>query len=196
MKTISELFADWNENIKPAVTAQYGANDTPALSESWNDFTDAECKDGNITDLAYHFCPAWDDKMPDSDTDFILDAMGVSFDCSSILERPDGVGDWGADATHWRINIKRGAEVMTVHYSMGSAHTGEPQDADVFNSLLMDTSDIEGETFEDWAENLGYDTDSRKAEKAFNACKEEFESLQRLFSKSELVDLREIFADY
>lgn len=196
MKTISELFADWNENIKPAVIAQYGKDDIPALSESWNEFTDAECKDGNITDLMYHYCPSWDDEMPDSDEEFILDALGVSFDCASILERPDDLGDWSADATHWRVNIKRGNEVMTVNYSMGSAYAGEPQESDIFNSLLLDTSNVEGETFEDWAGNFGYDTDSRKAEKSFNACKEELVSLQRLFSKSELNDLREIFADY
>jgi hypothetical protein len=195
MKTIAQVFASWNQDVKPLVIEQYGADDIPALSESWNDFTDAECKDGNITDLMYHHCPSWDDEIPDGDYQFILDAMDVKFDFASIIERPDGLGDWPADASHFRVNIKQGAEVMTITYSMGSAHTGMPKETDVFHCLLQDTSDIE-DSFEDWAENLGYDTDSRKAEKSYNACKATFEGLQRLFSSSELDDLREIFSDY
>lgn len=195
MTTIAQLFAGFNENIKPLVIEQYGADDIPAMSEAWNNFTDSECKDGNITDLIYHYCPALDDEMPDDDYQFILDAMGVTFARSRIDARPDGLGNWGASASHWRIEVMRGDEIMRVNYSMGAAHTSLPQDTDVFNSLLMDSSDVE-DSFEDWAENLGYDTDSRKAEKTFIACKATLVDLQRLFTKSELNDLREIFSDF
>ena len=127
---------------------------------------------------------------------FILEAMGVSFDFASILERPDGLGEWSKDSSHWRVTIKRGNEVMTTHYSQGSAFEARtPGDTDVFGSLLMDTSDIEGSDFEEWAENLGFDTDSRKAEKMFQACQKTLTELTTMFSPSELDGLREIFSD-
>lgn len=197
MKTISDLFADWQENIKPEVIAQYGERDEVALSESWNDFTDAECKDGNITDLQYHYCPAWDDRIPDRDAEFILEAMGVTFAAAQVSQRPDVFNSgWHAGATHWRVLIQRGNQEMTAHYSMGSAHKGEPVDADVFHCLLSDSDGIEGTNFETWAHEFGYDSDSRKAERIFNACEQTLTDLQRLFSASELSDLREIFSDY
>lgn len=194
MKTFSELFADWNENIKPEVMRTYGKNDYVALSESWNDFTDSECKDGNITDLQYHYCPAWDDKIPDDDGEFIVNEMGVTFASTKVLERPNGE-DWHAGATHWRVLIQRGKEEMTVHYSMGPAHQETPNESDIFNCLLSDSQDVDG-TFEDWADMFGYDADSRKAERTFKACQQTLTDLQRLFNRSELSDLREIFSDY
>jgi hypothetical protein len=196
MKTIAQLFAEFNENIKPLVIEQYGADDTPAMSEAWNDFTDSECKEGQITDLIYHFCPAFDDEMPDDDYQFILDAMNVTFSSVRQASRSDDLSDWAEDASHWKILIKHGSKEMTAFYSMGSAHTGVPSDTDVFSSLLSDTSDIEGASFEDWAHSLGYDTDSRKAEKIFQACERTLLELKQLFSESELNDLREIFSDY
>lgn len=66
----------------------------------------------------------------------------------------------------------------------------------MFNSLLMDTSDIEDYDFEEWAENLGWDPDSRKAERSFKACQDILLNLKTLFSASELDDLRELFADH
>jgi len=44
---------------------------------------------------------------------------------------------------------------------------------DVLESLSMDWSSIENSTaFEDWAADLGFDTDSRKAERAYRATQE------------------------
>ena len=63
--------------------------------------------------------------------------------------------------------------------SYGSHHSGvlrsnglipPPDPADVFYSLLMDCDVLESGGFENWAADLGYDTDSRKAERTFAAC--------------------------
>lgn len=197
MISIKQAFETWKSEIKPAVIAQYGADDEPALSEAWNDYTDGLCKDGELTDLQYHYCPAWDDDIPDDDKEFLLEKMGVSFASLRINERPDGLmPDMPAGSSHWRILIRRDGKDMTIYYSMGAAHTGTPDDLDVFNSLLMDTADIDGANFEDWAENLGFDPDSRKAERTFKACQETLLNLRTLFNESELSDMRELFADY
>lgn len=44
-----------------------------------------------------------------------------------------------------------------------------PQLADVMQSLMLDAT-AHDMTFEDWCGELGYDSDSRKAEAIFNAC--------------------------
>lgn len=193
---IKDAFESWKSEIKPHVIAQYGADDECALSESWNDYTDSLNKDGDLSDLQYQYCPAWDDAMPDDDKEFILDAMGVSFGSVKLAARPDNLADWSADATHWKVIIKRAKNEFAIFYSMGSAHTGAPDDMDVFNCLLTDTSDIDGVEFEDWASDLGYDPDSRKAERAFKACQGTMMNLRAMFSESELSDLRELFQDY
>jgi hypothetical protein len=48
------------------------------------------------------------------------------------------------------------------------------------------------ETFEDFCDNFGYDTDSRKAEKVYRAVVREFEGMSRLFTEEELEQLQEI----
>lgn len=193
--TLKSAFERWANDIQPAVIAQYGSDDRPALSESWNDFTDSLCKNGELTGIQYHYCPAYDEPMPDCDREFILDEMGVSFGTIRVAERPDG-DLWHDGVSHWRVLFKRGNHDLTAFYSMGSACTGQPQMADVFNCLLNDSDNIEGNDFEGWASDYGFDTDSRKAERVFNACQKTLLELKRLFTASELEELRELFHDY
>lgn len=194
---IKDAFEAWKTEVMPAVIEQYGKDDYPALSESWNNYTDSLCKDGQLNDLQYQYCPAWDDDMPEYDGAYILDAMGVSIASIFVSERPDTfLGNIQTGTNHYRVLVKRGNKDMTVFYSMGPAYTSEPDAEDVFNSLLMDTSDIEDCSFEEWAENYGYDTDSRRAERCYEECQKILLNLKAMFSASELDDLRELFADH
>ena len=198
--TLSQAFEQWSADIKPDIIRHYGANDDVALSESWNDYTDALCKYGALNDLQYHYCPAWDDEIPDDDAEFLLGRLQVEMQASAIVKRSDDNGDWPADATHWNCFIRRVGhgvekkEGFTVEFSMGSAHRGSPEIADVFGCMLSD-ADSTDQSFEDWADSLGYDSDSRRAERTYNACKATAEKLATLFSASEIDDLREVFAD-
>jgi hypothetical protein len=135
--------------------------------------------------------------MPDDDEEFILEEMGVTIRAARIDARTDSGSEWQADASHWRVNIRRNGESFDIEYSQGSAFQGAtPNDTDVFNSLLLDTSEIDGTDFEEWCGNYGYDTDSRRAERMFNACKKTYENMRRLFSDGDLDELRELFADH
>lgn len=191
---IKDAFHNWESEIKPLVIAQYGADDEPALSESWNDYTDSLCKDGELSDLQYHYCPAWDDCMPEDDFQFILDLMGVTFSSRRVATRTNA-DDWDASASHWSVTIKRNGKRMRIFYSMGSAHIGSPQDADIMAAILRDHESA-SEDFADWCANLGYDTDSRKALRTYKACKRIGTSMARLFTSAELSDLGELFGDY
>jgi hypothetical protein len=70
-----------------------------------------------------------------------------------------------------------------------------PDAADVVHCLLTDASGTD-ETFEEWAGNLGYDPDSRKAEGIFKACRDVAAALRRTFDRDELAELETAFADY
>lgn len=70
-----------------------------------------------------------------------------------------------------------------------------PSILDVIHSLLMD-GDVNGQSFEEWASNYGYDTDSRKAEQSYRACLAIESSWRKAFSAADLELLRELFQDY
>lgn len=79
--------------------------------------------------------------------------------------------DWRRQANPWRITlgIKGTRRTMTVNYWTGSAITTDPTAADVLSSMLSDGS-AEGQSFEEWADDFGYDVDSVTVRKIYNAC--------------------------
>jgi hypothetical protein len=66
---------------------------------------------------------------------------------------------------------------------------------DVIYSISMD-SDVLGQSFESWASDFGYDTDSRKAEKTYRDCQDNANKLIRIVGLDNIETLREILQDY
>ena len=65
-----------------------------------------------------------------------------------------------------RGDIRKQTLRMTVYFSQGYGHNGrEPKTADVLDCLSSDAASIGNTDFEMWCNDLGYDSDSRKAEK-------------------------------
>lgn len=64
----------------------------------------------------------------------------------------------------------------------------KPSEYDILSCLTT----YDPDTFENFCSEFGYDTDSKKAEKTYNAVKDEFMNLCALFNDSELDLLREI----
>lgn len=71
-----------------------------------------------------------------------------------------------------------------------------PSAADIFYSLSLDASAIDSATFEDWAGDLGYDPDSREAERIYKLCLEIGLKLRAAIGEHGLEQLREAFQDY
>jgi hypothetical protein len=72
-----------------------------------------------------------------------------------------------------------------------------PKLNDVMHGVISDGSVFfDGLTFEDWAADLGCDTDSRKAEAIFRACDETGRTLARNLSRDDLDGLREWASNY
>jgi hypothetical protein len=91
------------------------------------------------------------------------------------------VPPWSARAKEsgWRKelnpnNIPRtlGPSGVTVHIAENARYRPiPPTAADVLGCLCSDAQGVDhGETFEDWASDFGYDTDSRKAERIYHEC--------------------------
>lgn len=74
--------------------------------------------------------------------------------------------------------------------------TIEPKLTDVVHSLIMDASVLDSGGFEDWAAELGYDTDSRKAESIYRECLEIALKLRAGLGEAVLSKLREAAQDY
>jgi hypothetical protein len=71
-----------------------------------------------------------------------------------------------------------------------------PDAADVLYSLVSDASVLDSGSFEEWASDYGYDTDSRKAETAYRACLDIALKLRNSIGEDGLRKLQKAFQDY
>ncbi len=103
-----------------------------------------------------------------------------------VKERPLGLtpkdGNMGG-MYRWEVVLKRDRQVYQCLFHMGPGHVTKrrsprgaseeptaPTAASVLCCLVSDAMGVEGRTFEEWASDYGYDTDSRRAEFTYNAC--------------------------
>lgn len=92
------------------------------------------------------------------------------------------------DATHYKVALTRGRRRMTVYFSQGYGLAGEPTAASVLECLASDSSSADNAgSFEEWAADLGMDTDSRKAERTYRQCERQTAKLKQ-FLGPELYD--------
>jgi len=93
--------------------------------------------------------------------------------------------DDSARMDHWKVTLRSGKRQMTLTFSKGFGHNGaEPTADEVLDCLASDSASVENaRDFEDWAQEFGYDTDSRKAEKTYRQCERQAEKLKRLLGE-------------
>ena len=70
-----------------------------------------------------------------------------------------------------------------------------PHMAGVLHSLILESSACE-ESFNEWCDNYGCDTDSRKALETYLACQANAAKLQKIFTRAQIEELREILSEY
>lgn len=89
-------------------------------------------------------------------------------------------GQWLDRASHYKCKFRLGRRQLSTFFSMGSAHTEEPTAADVLDCLASDAASVDSaRSFEDWCSDIGYDTDSRKAERTYKACERQAAALKQ-----------------
>lgn len=115
-------------------------------------------------------------------TTTLLSALAKTVRCSSDYGAKldyDKQDEWQRKANGYRVTLRYRGRQMSLDYWMGSAHTSAPDSASVISSLLLDSSALD-QSFEDFCSEFGYDTDSRKAEATYRACKSSGEKLRKL----------------
>lgn len=88
---------------------------------------------------------------------------------------------WSGDASWYDVTLERHPHIpLTVPFGMGSAHTEEPTAADVLNCLVLDAMGYENAdgSFEEWASEYGYDTDSRRAYRTYQQVEKQTNKLR------------------
>jgi hypothetical protein len=104
----------------------------------------------------------------------------ITMDCEWSDSNPNiDMDAWSKTAAHWKCTLKIHKRRMTVYFSQGSAHIGEPKLAAVLDCVASDAAElINSGTFEDWCSKYGYDTDSRKAERTYQTIKSQASKLR------------------
>jgi hypothetical protein len=94
-------------------------------------------------------------------------------------ERNPNIDSMPPGLRQFRCTLRCGHRRMTVYFSQGPAIEHEPTVEDVLDCLASDAAGA-ADTFEDWCAELGYDSDSRKAEQTYRLIREQSEKLAAL----------------
>jgi hypothetical protein len=91
-----------------------------------------------------------------------IEKHGIKFS-AELTDRNPNMDEMPAGSSHYKATIRRGRFSMTIPYSMGPAHLRDPRAEDVLDCLASDAAGFENaRSFEEWASEYGYDTDSRR----------------------------------
>lgn len=122
-----------------------------------------------------------------------LEGRNRSLDEDKLLRLFQHAAVDGRYPAHMGPNAVKRYRVMA---TMPMKQLPKPELRDVLYSLVSDSDVLESSGFEDWASNLGYDTDSRKAEAIYNSCIEIALKLKALIGQANLDKLRELYQGY
>lgn len=106
-------------------------------------------------------------------------------------------GTWNCD--YFVCTFKHKGITETFDYHMGIGHRKNnkptlPKPADVLYSLLMDCT--QGEDFKNWCDNFGFDPDSIKALKVYEACQANETKLKNVLPDEVFKQLQIELQDY
>ena len=115
--------------------------------------------------------------------DQFIATTGLRMTCKYADRNPHMAdNNWAAD--HWRCTITgRHSKRMTVYFSKGMAHKGAPPTLEeVLDCIASDAAAVEQADFAEFAADMGYDSDSRKAERIYKTCVKQARSLRNLLA--------------
>lgn len=98
-------------------------------------------------------------------------------------------------SAHSLKKVNKRALAWEEHYKRYPDKPQTPHVADLLNSLILDSSAV-GQSFESWCSELGYDSDSRKAEATYRACQQNADKLARIFNRNDIAALKTALQDY
>jgi hypothetical protein len=107
--------------------------------------------------------------------------ISMSYDDRGVKVDRDINPPWEHHA--YSVKVTRGAESFETTYRQGLAHTDGPSLVTVLACLMSDATAGELGSFEAFCDDFGYDTDSRRAESTYNACKDTAAAMHRLLGE-------------
>lgn len=118
---------------------------------------------------------------------FIRENPGLRIEVSTGKRQTDPDG-WEHD--RYRVKIRKGAEELRLTYRKGIGHHGNPPQLDeILDAIRTESYDVDD--FNEWAASLGYDPDSRKAYKTWEACVKQARDARRLLGVQKFDELLE-----
>lgn len=101
----------------------------------------------------------------------LCEKHGIEIEYHYGANSPPPDSDW-KPASSWSVTLTHKGESLVTDF-FGGALVMDPMTAGVLHCLISDTTSVDNaRSFEEWANNFGYDTDSRKAEAIFRSCGE------------------------
>jgi hypothetical protein len=120
---------------------------------------------------------------PECDPKNFAQEHGIHADVEHVDSNPN-MEDARDGAHHYKVTLRRGKARLTVPFTMGAAHTKPPTAIEVLGCLASDAQTmVNCQDFEEWAGELGFDKDSRKSEKTYNACLRQTEKLKKFLGE-------------
>lgn len=93
-----------------------------------------------------------------------------------------------------RYKLRHGTQSYT-RATNNCYYIKQPQIAAIIHSLLLD-AEAGNESFSNWCDNFGYDSDSISAFDTYQACEKIAKQLNNLFNREQLQTLRDLLQDY
>lgn len=123
----------------------------------------------------------------------ILDNIKIEVQ-TAFKTQEDLQDSWKKTANKYQVRLSYFHKNYVTDYFMGCALTRKPSQKDVLSSMLLD--DVSCISFHDFCMEFGYDDDSIKSLKVYEACQKETQALHDMFDAEEIEILRELLEDY
>lgn len=125
---------------------------------------------------------------------FVLDNNIRVARCESVYANPNMSEDM--DMFHYKVVLTANTSgnghrsQLTTFFSVGSGWKRFPDVLDVLNCLASESASFENAiSFEEWAGEMGFDSDSRKAERTFKAIEKQAANLKRFLGEEAYKEL-------
>ena len=118
----------------------------------------------------------------------------------SFKTQEDMKDEWKKGANKWQIKLVYFDKEYVTDFYMGSGLVDEmgkpkkPTKEDILSAMIVD--DVSDLDFDDFCSEFGYNNDSIKALKVYEACKRETKAYYNIFDSEEREVLRELLEDY
>ena len=110
----------------------------------------------------------------------LIDNIKLSLIRTDYTEE-DYKDEWKKTANKYKARIIYNKKSMTISFYTGNGWKKDPELEDILGSILQDITYLDY-GFEDFASELGYDPDSRKAEKIYKEVQKQAKKINRLLA--------------